>query len=319
MASIPAHTVPVRSRRETRPWNLGALEYLQQCLDRERPLAVIIGERGAGKAMLLRRFLQYRNDGPVAFAQSATNSARAFLESILLQFGLEAHDSNLEDLRNLTMVFVRHQAAKGIRPIIVVENAHTCGAQVLESIELLSKLEIDGHAALLLILTGTRELTDRFVLPRTVDRCDLDELNAMPMIAHRESGHIYGHIEVRLGDNFVSEHAVDRRQMLIGRKKHNDICLPGKFVSRHHAVIISQPIGTYVVDLKSTNGLSVNSEPVRRHMLVAGDVISISNYRLVFSDSAAPQPSRSADEESDVLSQTVAMRRQAGSTSRNSV
>lgn len=264
--------------------------------------------------MLLRRFLHYRATGPVAFAKSLTDSPRAFLESILLQFGLEAVDSNLSELRNLATVFIKHQAGKGVRPIVVVENVQNYGAQVLELIHTFADLAIDGEPAILLILTGNRELNGRRAVPLATDICDLDVFNAIPMITNKEVARAYGHIEVRLGDNLVSEHAVDRRQVLIGRKHHNDICLTGRFVSRHHAVLISQPSGVHIVDLKSTNGLSVNGEPVRRQALADGDVIGISHYRLIFIAVTPPKAHLERDGDDD----TVAMRRHVGVTVPNS-
>ena len=314
MASRTAHLDRVHPRQATGPWNLGALEYLQQSLDQKRPLAFITGQRGSGKAMLLRRFLQYRTGGPVAFSKTPTESPAAFLELILLQFGLEAHDSSLNELRSLAMVFFRHQASKGSRPIIVVENAQAYGPLVFELIEIFSRLEIDGESALLFILTGTRDLSNRVDMLHTADRCDLDALNAMPTIAKKTADQHYGHLEVRLGDNLLDEYVIDRRQISIGRKRHNDICLTGRFVSRHHAVLIGQPSGVYIVDLKSTNGLCVNEEPVRSRALVNGDVISISNYRIVFVDDAAASVEPETENPAQVLSPTVAMRRQVGET-----
>lgn len=314
MAPRTAQLDRVQPRQTAGHLNLGALEYLQQSLDQKRPLAFITGQRGSGKAMLLRRFLQYRTDGPVAFSKTPTESPEAFLESILLQFGLETRDSSLNELRSLAMVFFRHQASKGSRPIIVVENAQACGPLVFELIEIFSRLEIDGEPALLFILTGTRDLTDRPDVPQTADRCDLDALNAIPMIAKKAVDQHYGHLDVRLGDNLLDEYVIDKRQIRIGRKRHNDICLTGRFVSRHHAVLISQPIGVYIVDLKSTNGLCVNEELVRRQTLVNGDVISISNYRIVFVDDAAASVEPETEDAAEVLSQTVAMRRQVGAS-----
>ena len=76
-----------------------------------------------------------------------------------------------------------------------------------------------------------------------------------------------GRLEVRRGDKLLSQHTIEQRQVLIGRKQQNVICLHGQCVSRHHAVLISQANGLYIVDLKSTNGLYVNAERVRRQAL----------------------------------------------------
>ena len=260
--------------------------------------------------MLLRRFLHYSTDGPVAYAKNPTESPHVFLESILLQFGFETFDSSLSELRNLTMVFIRHEASKGSRPIIVVEDAQNYGSQVLNVIQLFSTLEINGKSALLFILTGSRQLDDLLSSPVPAERCDLDALNAIPLIPNKVPGHTYGRLEVRLGDKLLSQHTIDQQQVLIGRKQQNDIFLNGRYVSRHHAVVISQPIGVYIVDLKSTNGLCVNAERVRRRALENGDIISIGDYQLKFIDTRLEQTAAATDEVTDDINQTVAMRRQ---------
>jgi type II secretory pathway predicted ATPase ExeA len=309
LAPIPARRNDTHQPQTADSSNLGVLEYLQQCRDQKRPIAVITGAPGSGKSMLLRRFLHYNAEGPVAYAKNATESPHAFLESILLQFGLETFDSTLSELRNLTMVFVRHQASKGSRTIIIVEEAQNYGPRVLALIRMFSKLEFSGQSALLFILTGSRHLNDLLGAPAGTERCDLDALNALPLMPNKASDRNHGRLEVMLGDKLLSEHAIDRQQILIGRKQQNDICLNGRFVSRHHAVLISQPIGVFVVDLKSTNGLCVNAERVSRRALANGDIISIGDYRLKFVDCRVEKATAATDDAPDDLSQTVAMLR----------
>jgi len=294
----------------TSSWNLGVLEYLQQCLDQKRPIAVITGAAGSGKSMLLRRFLHYSTEGPVAFAKNLGDSPHAFLESILLQFGFETFDSSLSELRNLTMVFVRHQASKGTRPVVVVEDAQNYGAPVLNLVQMLSKLEINGESALLFVLTGSSALHDLLKAPVPAERCDLDALNSIPVIPNKVTESTFGRLEIRFGGKLVSHRTIDQQQLLIGRKEQNDISLRGRYISRHHAVLISQPIGVYIVDLKSTNGLQVNAEPVRRQALAHGDIVSIGDYQLKFIDSRHQQTAAQKIEPRDDTGQTVAMRRE---------
>ena len=296
-------------RQTTSSWNVSVLEYLQKCLDHKHPIAVITGANGSGKSMLLRRFLHYTTEGPVACAKGPDPSPHAFLESILLQYGFETFDSSLNELRNLTMVFVRHQASKGCRPVIVVEDAQNYGPSVLNLIQMLSKLEINGQSALLFILTGTHDLHGMLRQPDPAERFDLDKLNASPVIPNKAIRRAGGRLEIRLGDKLVCHRAIDQRQILIGRRQQNDISLKGGFISRHHAVLINQPAGVFIVDLKSTNGLCVNEEPVRRRALENGDIISIGDYRLKFVDDRLKQSAAPTNGATDDLSETVAMRR----------
>ena len=66
-----------------------------------------------------------------------------------------------------------------------------------------------------------------------------------------------------------------------------------KFVSRHHAQLISSRDGSVVEDLNSTNGVYLNGKRVRRHKLSPGDVIKIGTHELVYTRYEPPP----ADEE----------------------
>jgi hypothetical protein len=71
-------------------------------------------------------------------------------------------------------------------------------------------------------------------------------------------------------------------RLLIGRSRHNDICLNSRFVSRNHAVLIITETETIVVDLRSTNPTRVNGHPVQNRTLAPGDLLSVGNYQLRF-------------------------------------
>ncbi len=76
-------------------------------------------------------------------------------------------------------------------------------------------------------------------------------------------------------------HLLGRRTTL-GRGSENDIQVDQQFVSRHHALIIAGPTQTVIEDLRSTNGLSVNGQRIRRGVLVDGDVILIGKTQFRF-------------------------------------
>ena len=71
-------------------------------------------------------------------------------------------------------------------------------------------------------------------------------------------------------------------RILIGRSQHNDLCLRSRFVSRHHAVLIVTENEVHIVDLRSTNPVRVNGQPVQNQVLAAGDLLTIGNYQLRF-------------------------------------
>jgi FHA domain/Zinc-ribbon containing domain len=66
----------------------------------------------------------------------------------------------------------------------------------------------------------------------------------------------------------------------IGRSVSADIRLDDPTVSRRHALIVTTPEGTRVLDDRSLNGVFVNGERVEWAHLAAGDEIVVGRYRL---------------------------------------
>ena len=69
-------------------------------------------------------------------------------------------------------------------------------------------------------------------------------------------------------------------RIMIGRSEDSDLCLDSEFVSRHHALIFRNGEGTHVEDLNSFNGTGVNSDPITRSKLFAGDAINIGDFEI---------------------------------------
>jgi hypothetical protein len=74
--------------------------------------------------------------------------------------------------------------------------------------------------------------------------------------------------------------------MTIGRSDQADIQITGDFISRVHARVVSTQEGVTVEDLKSKNGIKVNSKLTERQMLKHGDVIGVGKVRFTFIDTA---------------------------------
>lgn len=78
------------------------------------------------------------------------------------------------------------------------------------------------------------------------------------------------------------EVSIDRARLNIGRRPGNDLVLDHLAVSGRHAAIDTTSEGTYVLDLGSTNGTSVNGQPIKKHLLQHDDVIELGKYQLKF-------------------------------------
>jgi chromosome segregation ATPase len=64
-------------------------------------------------------------------------------------------------------------------------------------------------------------------------------------------------------------------RLTIGRTAHNDIQLKAHFISRRHAVIVTENEQTRIVDWGSKNGVYVNDSRIAEQMLKNGDIVAI--------------------------------------------
>ena len=64
-------------------------------------------------------------------------------------------------------------------------------------------------------------------------------------------------------------------RLTIGRTEQNDIQLKASYVSRRHAVVVTEGDATRVIDWGSKNGVFVNSKRITEHFLRNGDTVTI--------------------------------------------
>jgi pSer/pThr/pTyr-binding forkhead associated (FHA) protein len=67
--------------------------------------------------------------------------------------------------------------------------------------------------------------------------------------------------------------------MTIGRTDENDICIPSKLISRHHARLLIGPNAVIIEDTGSTNGCYVNDRQVKQQLMRDGDILTIGDLR----------------------------------------
>lgn len=93
----------------------------------------------------------------------------------------------------------------------------------------------------------------------------------------------------------LNEYPLDKERTTIGRKPHNDIVIDNLAVSGEHAAIITILEDSFLEDLDSTNGVTVNGAAIKKHFLQSNDVIEIGKYKLKYINER-PGPQTAADD-----------------------
>ena len=91
-------------------------------------------------------------------------------------------------------------------------------------------------------------------------------------------------IAVRSNGEVVAEHTFPLGRVIVGRSPDNEIYVKSKFVSRHHAQLVSDENGCIIEDLNSTNGLFLGAKQIKKYRLRDGDVISLGVHELAYRD-----------------------------------
>lgn len=86
----------------------------------------------------------------------------------------------------------------------------------------------------------------------------------------------------------TTEYTLDKERVTLGRQASNDVLLNDKAVSGHHAAIVTILDDSFLEDLDSTNGTQVNGQPVTKHPLAHGDVITVGRNTVRYFSSDAP-------------------------------
>ena len=285
-----------------------ASAYLNRCLLGQRPFAVLTGSVQQTLGTLLDHLAaecQRRDDLHLVRINAPGDSIPDFLMRALTQLGFELQAVEADDLHNLLMVFLRHEGARGRRTVFLIEHTEQCGPRVLEFLQVLSRVRVSAIPAATFVLAGTQTLCrildspgmaglkqftrERFDLDAAVVRVAESALSVVrsPHAAGRSPSGPVDAIQRRSLVVMLDGAILERRTLacgrtLIGRSQHNDLCLRSCFVSRHHAVLIVTENEVHIVDLRSTNPVRVNGQPVKNQALAAGDLLTIGNYQLRF-------------------------------------
>ena len=106
-------------------------------------------------------------------------------------------------------------------------------------------------------------------------------------------------LEVLYRDQLVGEYRIGSGRTIIGRTPDNDVQIESRFVSRHHAQVVSDAKQSVVEDLNSTNGVFIRSQRVKQQVLSDGDIIQLGEHKLLYRDMRGALPRAVVDDDED--------------------
>src|SRR2546423_531618 len=143
-----------------------ALARLLQAVQGNEGLVLLTGEPGVGKTLLCHCLLQRCGEVRSAFVTNSHLPDRAaLLQAILYDLGLPHAGRSEQELRlALTDDLLEHCVEKG-PTLLVVDEAHHLGPDLLEELRLLSNLEGGAGRALQVVLVALPALLDTLAGP----------------------------------------------------------------------------------------------------------------------------------------------------------
>ena len=107
-------------------------------------------------------------------------------------------------------------------------------------------------------------------------------------------------IEIRTDGEQVALHTFPPGRVIVGRSPDNEIYIKSKFISRHHAQIISDEDGCIIEDLNSTNGVYLGEKQIKKYRLCDGDVVTVGAHELIYTDLRNRESANEADIPEDI-------------------
>lgn len=136
-----------------------ALAYLRYGIKQEEGFIVITGDVGTGKSTLVSRLFQSLDTSNMVVAKIVNTQLGAddLLQMVSAEFKLEFKDlSKTELLKNLESFFI-DTYKKGMRLLLVIDEAQNLAPKAIEELRMLSNITYDGNQLLQSFLLGQKE------------------------------------------------------------------------------------------------------------------------------------------------------------------
>jgi general secretion pathway protein A len=146
--------------------------------------------------------------------------------------------------------------------------------------------------ALLCAFSGERTVVDAELVKAAVEELQWVEFSERmrEQQGHGDTGKFTtaerptARLEMLYRDQLVGEFRIGLGKAIIGRTADNDVQIQSRFISRHHAQVVSDQTQSVLEDLNSTNGVFIRSQRVKHQTLVDGDIIQIGEHKLLYRD-----------------------------------
>ncbi|MDX2222072.1 MAG: XrtA-associated ATPase [Rhodospirillaceae bacterium] len=140
-----------------------AVGYLTFGLSQGEGFVVITGEVGAGKTTLVGHFLATLD--PTKFVTSTVVTTQLgaddTLRLVAAGFGINQEGLDKATLLIRLQTFLKNASARGVRAVVIVDEAQNLSLQALEELRMLSNLQVARPPSLQLLLLGQPEFRDR--------------------------------------------------------------------------------------------------------------------------------------------------------------
>ena len=166
---------------------------LRYCISHYKGLIVVTGEVGTGKTTTLRSMMQHVGREILAvYLVNPFLTVHEFYELLIHGFrlGIPAASSKAQVLQTLAS-FLAHRHSRGMRTVLIADEAHGLAPSLLEEIRLLANIETNSEKLLQIVLSGQPELRETLNQPglrqlkqRISLRCTIQPLTEVETIKY---------------------------------------------------------------------------------------------------------------------------------------
>jgi type II secretory pathway predicted ATPase ExeA len=143
-----------------------AKAYMDYTVWNREGFVVITGEIGSGKTTLIQKLLSELDENVLVAKIFQTQLDEVeFLQSVLVEFGLNPFNAKKVELIDMLNTFLLDNFLQLKQLVLIVDDAHNLSLKVLEEIRMLSGLETRKEKVLHVILVGQPSLNDMLDAP----------------------------------------------------------------------------------------------------------------------------------------------------------